>query len=300
MARAQAAGVAARPRTTSWNSKTSAFPTAPRSSAAPGTRGSRARRRLGIAFRMRSCRVERLAGEEHLRDEARQPHPAPHREVDVRRPPPVPRIGHRVGARLDGADLDRARLVGEHARRAVEVRVDRRVVVVVRMDVAPGGVALPHLDHRPADRRAVLVDHPQAQMHQLADRLLRAVAGDVGAELREALRLLVRRGQLGARERAALERSPDCGSRSAGSPAPRAATAWRDRSDPPDTGSRSSSRSLHDCFVDQEFPDARLVERDARAPAPAAARCGRRGPPACRARARPRRGRRGPGRSRAR
>ena len=150
--------------------------------------------------------VERLAGKEHLRDEPRQPDPAPHREVDVRRPPPATRVGHRIGAGLDGADLDRAGLVGQHARRAVEVRVDRRVVVVVRVDVASGGVRLPHLDHRPADRRAVLVDDFQPQVHELADGLLRPVAGDVGAELGEALGLLVRPGQLRARERAALER----------------------------------------------------------------------------------------------
>ncbi len=157
--------------------------------------------------------VQRLAREVHLRHQARQPHLAEDREMDVRRAPPAVLGRHRVGARLDGAQLERAAFVGHQARRAVEIRIGRRMVVVVGVDVAAGGIRLPDLHHRAADGRAVLVQHAHAQVHQLADRLRGAVPGDVAAEQFHAPRHLQRAGQLRERRRrAARAARADCAS----------------------------------------------------------------------------------------
>ncbi len=150
--------------------------------------------------------VQRLAGKEHLRHQAREPHPAPHREVHVRRPPPARGIGHRVGGGLDGAQLDQPTIPRDKARGAVEVRIGRRIVGVVGMDVLAGGIAMPDFDHRSGDRRAVLVDHARAQVDQLAERALRAMAGKIAAHAAQAPRQVLRTGKLGVRLRPAHQR----------------------------------------------------------------------------------------------
>src|SRR5215212_8981523 len=60
--------------------------------------GDAALARGGVAHRVEDGVgfVERLAREEHLRDQAREPYAAPYREMHVRRAPPAARIGHRV------------------------------------------------------------------------------------------------------------------------------------------------------------------------------------------------------------
>ena len=141
----------------------------------------RARRGSRTAFRIAIALVERLAGEEHLGHEAREPHAAPDREMDVRRAPPAVGVGNRIGARLDGAKLDATRVVGQEARGAVEVRILRGVVRVVRMDVLARGVAVPDLDHRAGNRRPVLVDDAHPQVDELAERPSCALRGEIGA-----------------------------------------------------------------------------------------------------------------------
>src|SRR6185436_10033692 len=110
---------------------------------------------------------------------------------------PAAGIGYRIGAGLDGAQLDQARVAGEQARGAVEIGVDRRVVRVVRMDVLAGRVAVPDLDHRARQRRAVLVEHADAQARELAERALRAVPGEVALHRRQLVREVARTRQLG-------------------------------------------------------------------------------------------------------
>jgi len=128
--------------------------------------------------------------------------------VDVRRPPPAAGIGYRISARLDRAHLDKAAVAGDEARRAIEVRVRRRIIGVVRMNVLAGGVAVPDLDQGARDGYAVLVDDARAQVDQLASRALCAVAGEVAPRGREAP-VRRRRAELRARLR------PASGSRSA-------------------------------------------------------------------------------------
>src|SRR5262245_1418185 len=101
--------------------------------------------------------------------------------MDVRRAPPAVGVGHRIGGRLDGAQPDAAVLVGREARRAVEVRIRRRIVAVVGMYVLAGRVAVPDLHQRAGHRDAALVHDAYAHVDQLADGAPRALAGEIAA-----------------------------------------------------------------------------------------------------------------------
>src|SRR5207302_2871933 len=122
------------------------------------------------------------------------------------RPPPAAFARHRVRAGLDGAQLDEAGLVRDHARRAVKIRIDRSIVRIVGMDVLAGGVAVPDLHRRATDRGTVLVDDAGAQVDQLADGALLTMAGEVAAHRLEAPQHLLWAAQLRAGERTALQR----------------------------------------------------------------------------------------------
>src|SRR5205807_10425105 len=104
------------------------------------------------------------------------------------------------------SQLDEAGLVRDHARRTVKIRIDRSIVRIVGVDVLAGGVAVPDLHRRAADRGAVLVDDARAQVDQLADRALLPMAGEVAAQRLEAAQHLLRAAQLRGGEGAALQR----------------------------------------------------------------------------------------------
>src|ERR1700750_870686 len=102
-------------------------------------------------------------------------------------------FGHRIGARPDRQEAVAPLLVGEHPSVAMEIRIERRVVLVGRMVVAAGGVGLPDLDHGVRHRPPVLVRD-------------RAGDDDPFAQCR----LAGRRGEVGQR------RKPACGETGAG------------------------------------------------------------------------------------
>src|SRR4051812_28324718 len=102
--------------------------------------------------------------------------------MDVRRPPPAAALRHRVGARLDGAQLDEPVLTSYQARGAIEIRILRRIMGVVRVDVFARGIAVPHLHHGAGDRRTILVDYAGAKMDQLAEGPFRAVSCEIATQ----------------------------------------------------------------------------------------------------------------------
>ena len=99
-------------------------------------------------------------------DEALHRRVAQQREVDVLRAPRELVILPRVRAGLHGDEPVPALGVGEGAADAVEVGIERRVVVVARVVIAPRGVRLPDLDQRVADRTGVGVQHPDSRATQ--------------------------------------------------------------------------------------------------------------------------------------
>jgi len=82
-------------------------------------------------------REERIAREVHLGDEALDRRVAHEREVDVRGSPRERVVLPRVGAGLHREEAVPAVVVGEGAPHAVEVRIERRVVRIHGMVVAP-------------------------------------------------------------------------------------------------------------------------------------------------------------------
>ena len=108
------------------------------------------------------------------------------REVDVRGPPRVLVVAPRVGAGLHRHEAVAAVVVGETAAGAGEVRVERRRMPVDLVVVAAGGVRLPHLDERAADRPPVLVEHSAGDDDPLAERLAFVLARQVVVAARRA------------------------------------------------------------------------------------------------------------------
>src|SRR5207249_4191400 len=100
-------------------------------------------------------------------------------EVDVGGPPPVEGVVPGIGARSDGEETVLALLVGERAPRAGEVGIERRIVLVLAVQVAPGRIALPELDQRLRNRPAIAVEQPPGEDDALAQRLPFARAGEI-------------------------------------------------------------------------------------------------------------------------
>ena len=86
---------------------------------------------------------------------------------------------HGIRAWPDGHEAVAPLVVGAARGRAREVRVERRVVLVARVEIAAGRVGLPDLHERPASRTAVLVQHAAAHDDPLAQRLPRRAAREV-------------------------------------------------------------------------------------------------------------------------
>ena len=89
-------------------------------------------------------------------------------------------IAPRICARLDRDEAVAALVVGEAPAGAGEVGVERRGVIVPRVDIATGGVRLPDLDQGAAHRPSVGVGDPAAQDYPLAQRLTRMLPRQVG------------------------------------------------------------------------------------------------------------------------
>src|ERR1700682_5657884 len=91
--------------------------------------------------------------------------------MDVSWAPGVLMVAPGVSAGLDGDETISPLVVGQAAAGAGEIRVERRGVVIRRVNISPGGVGLPHLDQRGADWVPIAVDDAAANHDPLAERL---------------------------------------------------------------------------------------------------------------------------------
>ena len=69
--------------------------------------------------------------------------------------------------------------IGARAAAAVEIRIERRVVLVARMMVAAGGIALPQLDERMRDGASAFVEHATGDDDALTDGLAGMLAREI-------------------------------------------------------------------------------------------------------------------------
>src|SRR6202162_2312628 len=97
----------------------------------------------------------------------------------MRGAPCVQMISPWIRARLDGDESIRAGVIGQGPAGAREVRVARRVMVVARIQVAPGRIGLPDLDESVADGLPVAVEHATTDDDPLAKRFAAMLAREV-------------------------------------------------------------------------------------------------------------------------
>jgi hypothetical protein len=112
----------------------------------------------------------------------------------------------RIRPRADRDEAVAALRVGERPAGAVEVRVERRVVLVDGVPIAARGVRLPQLDQRARERPSVLVAQRAAHDDAFAERRGRVAARQVAGEGVDRLRRETRPGQLRGRLRQRHER----------------------------------------------------------------------------------------------
>src|SRR5258706_10990817 len=99
--------------------------------------------------------------------------------MHVRGTPGVQMIPPWIRSRLDGDEPVKACVIGQGAARTREVRVERRVMVVDRIQVAPRRVGLPHLDQGVAHRLLAAIEHATSDDDPLAQWLTAMLAREV-------------------------------------------------------------------------------------------------------------------------
>ena len=101
----------------------------------------------------------------------------------MRRTPRVVVVAPRIRTRFDGHEPVRTLVIGQAATRTREVGVERRRMLVILVEVAAGGVRLPDLHDRVAERPPTTVEHPAGDDDAFADRFAGVLAGEVMIEL---------------------------------------------------------------------------------------------------------------------
>src|SRR5260370_25194078 len=106
-----------------------------------------ARRTVGDAVEDRVEGQKRIAGKIHLSSEASGETRTEQTEVNMIWPPSIVMIAPRIRARLDRHEAVRAVRVRDHSSDTGEMRIERRLVLILGVSVAAGGVRLPNFDH---------------------------------------------------------------------------------------------------------------------------------------------------------
>src|SRR6266704_571735 len=140
---------------------------------------------------------QRVSRKIHLRDHAREERGAEQREMDVRRAPGIVVVAPGILARPNADEAVAAFGVGHGAPGAGEVRIERCIVLIGAVRVAPGRVRLPDFDQGVRHRLAVLVEHAPAHDNALADRLAPVLAGEIVVGRLDVAVAEDRAGQLG-------------------------------------------------------------------------------------------------------
>jgi hypothetical protein len=84
-----------------------------------------------------------------------------------------------IGARLDRDEAVAPLLVCQHAPLAGEVRIERCIMLISRMDIAAASVGLPDLDERARHGAPILVEHPAGDDNALPKRCAPVLAGEI-------------------------------------------------------------------------------------------------------------------------
>jgi hypothetical protein len=99
--------------------------------------------------------------------------------VYVGRPPGIVVIAPGVTSWLDRDEAVATFIIGESAAQTGEVRVERSIVLVQRMQVSPGGVRLPEFHQRAPNRPGIFIEHSSRDNDPFAHRRLLMLASEI-------------------------------------------------------------------------------------------------------------------------
>src|SRR4030081_2044364 len=91
--------------------------------------------------------------------------------MNMRGTPCIVMIFPWICARLDREEAVTSFGIGDRASAAAEIRVERRVVVIVLVRITPGRIGLPDFDQRIGHGLAVFIEHASCDDYALAERL---------------------------------------------------------------------------------------------------------------------------------
>jgi hypothetical protein len=112
---------------------------------------------------------QRIAGEIHLRDQARGEGGPKHGEVNMRRTPGVMVVFPGVGAGANGDETIAALGIGDGVPAAGEIGIEWSVVLVHFVKVAAGGVGLPDFHEGVGNGAGVLIENAATDDDTLAE-----------------------------------------------------------------------------------------------------------------------------------
>src|SRR5262249_39596730 len=137
------------------------------------------RRGIGSALKDRVERQERIAGKIHLGDNARHKAGAENAEVKMCRTPCVRRVPPGIGAGFDGQEAIISVFVSHRLTNAGKVGIERRIMLVDRVVIPAGSVALPQFDQGTRDRVRVLVKDAAGDNDPLSDGFTLMLPGKI-------------------------------------------------------------------------------------------------------------------------
>src|SRR6516165_6862209 len=114
---------------------------------------------------------ERVAGKIHLCDESRGERRAEYGKVNVLRTPRIVMVSPGIGARPDGDKTVAAFFIGECLAHARKIGIERRIMLIYLVQIAPGSVCLPDFNERIANRPVILIEQTPTDYDSLAERL---------------------------------------------------------------------------------------------------------------------------------
>jgi|SRR4029077_3882285 len=99
--------------------------------------------------------------------------------MDVGRPPGIVVIAPRITSRLDGDEAVPTFVIGEGAAEASEIRIERGIVLVERVQVSSGSIRLPKFHQRARDGTGIFIEYSPRDDDPFAHRRLLMLASEV-------------------------------------------------------------------------------------------------------------------------
>lgn len=84
-----------------------------------------------------------------------------------------------ISAGLDGDEAIAAIGIRERSARASKIRIERRGVLILHMQISPGGVSLPDFDQGVRNGASIFIEHTAGDEDALTQRIARVLASEI-------------------------------------------------------------------------------------------------------------------------